>query len=1013
MRTDLELGSWAELSPEELMANPRLVAEHVGVTEPWKAIAYARRASSPSYDDLAYRIAATTPCRGVVPVKTIAQSLVDRERDREPLHLRRLRRIHDALRPRALDLPVTDGKLRYEFKHNSLDFFVERESSLGVRFEELWSMGRSHPPRMLLREAVPRDASATLNQHYSVPLPHAAWVSLSTLIDVGRFLPRQQWEELLVKQVEASRMYLFVSHRWQTPNHPDPDGREASLLAWQLIDHLCEAVLIASRRGLHEPRQFVPNVGQFIGLAGRELAELLIVNVLRPRLNETQVALAATEAAVFESHLGTGVIETASADIGLGLLRALLAQAPVMCSITESLCLWYDFASLPQAPRSADDEDVFQAGLRNLGPMQMMGNTVVLVDLPEHYLSRAWCTLEAIGANVSNQDLVLLHAKPRTTAAGAEVEHYFVLMMKDRNHVVRRAVLDTFLFQVQTPQECFERLRIALTETTDLRNVFELMLEVSYTPGAHIDGSSVVTGCWPLAIRADGHVILPVRSPRLMEFKDREERPGSLDWTRALVLRSAVTPPVVPAHIVVDQGRTGLRAHVIAIAGCEGDAVLIAGWAQEHLAELEAQIDASTVAISWISEDIVPVGHMPWGRLEPVEVPADMWVVVAPIVFLEYGNVARRLLTAAAVAGLERVTVAVDAHERNVSHLVRPTAAELSESIESVPSGFMDLRPISGGIFAAALTDKDVHLFQAPREAPPREEPPLVDQAKAPEQLQVILVNAVFKNNGQGLDTLCRVYPRSIAEQFKSWMRVPEELRAPPEQARAYVDAVVRIARHMKELGFDGPLKMLHSPDDNPIHRWYREFEAAQALAAQGDLAASTHELEGILTEMQGASGNAVADLRPKILGKIGANYFSDDRIDLAREFTRQALEASREVGDDQGVSIYQQNLQLLDSVVTTEDERVSKLARAQDLSDQGRYEASNAILGTLTAGEDSVVTCKVQGLLGTNYYWLGDQKAAAQHTEEAVSIAHRLDDPDPMRVYGYNLSRIITREDE
>ena len=250
-----ELGGWADLPPDALLSNVGLVTEHVAVTEAWKAIAYARRAQNPSYDELAYRIAAATPCRGAVPVQTIADALVERERDRESARIRRLRRDHDALRPRALDLPVSDGRLRYEFKDTTLDFFVQRQSSCGVDFEESWIVGRAHPPQMLLRDAVSRDALPMFNQRYSIQLPHAAWVSLGTMIEVGKLLPRQQWEDRLLKGIEPARLYLFVSHRWRTPHNPDPDGRETSLLAWQLIDHLCESVMVANRRGLHTPRK--------------------------------------------------------------------------------------------------------------------------------------------------------------------------------------------------------------------------------------------------------------------------------------------------------------------------------------------------------------------------------------------------------------------------------------------------------------------------------------------------------------------------------------------------------------------------------------------------------------------------------------------------------------------------------------------------------------------------------------------------------------------------------------
>ena len=92
---------------------------------------------------------------------------------------------------------------------------------------------------------------------------------------------------------------------------------------------------------------------------------------------------------------------------------------------------------------------------------------------------------------------------------------------------------------------------------------------------------------------------------------------------------------------------------------------------------------------------------------------------------------------------------------------------------------------------------------------------------------------------------------------------------------------------------------------------------------------------------------------------------------------------------------------------MTDDDASVALLSRAQSLSDQGRYEASNALLEPLVLGTAEVVTCKVHGLLGANCFWLGDMSAAARHTQEAVRLANSIGDPDAVRVYGYNLAQI------
>ena len=188
-------------------------------------------------------------------------------------------------------------------------------------------------------------------------------------------------------------------------------------------------------------------------------------------------------------------------------------------------------------------------------------------------------------------------------------------------------------------------------------------------------------------------------------------------------------------------------------------------------------------------------------------------------------------------------------------------------------------------------------------------------------------------------------------------------------------------------------------------------ISSAQVVASNGDRVASTRELEAVLAEMKGSSGTAIDSLRPKILGMIGANHFHDGRIDEAREATRLALEACAQVGDEQGVSVYRQNLQLLETALTKDDAVVAQVARAQELSDQGRYEASNAMLEPLGLDAVTTLTSKVHGLLGANYFWMGDRAIAARHTQEAVRFAERIGDPDAVRVYGYNLTQIRNPE--
>jgi len=93
---------------------------------------------------------------------------------------------------------------------------------------------------------------------------------------------------------------------------------------------------------------------------------------------------------------------------------------------------------------------------------------------------------------------------------------------------------------------------------------------------------------------------------------------------------------------------------------------------------------------------------------------------------------------------------------------------------------------------------------------------------------------------------------------------------------------LVQITHFIKNLGFEGPLNSLHSPEDNPINRWHRVITLGQDVAAEGNREARMRELEVVLAEMEGVKGNMVDKLRPKVLGMISVNHFNDGRIDQA-----------------------------------------------------------------------------------------------------------------------------------
>jgi hypothetical protein len=120
-----------------------------------------------------------------------------------------------------------------------------------------------------------------------------------------------------------------------------------------------------------------------------------------------------------------------------------------------------------------------------------------------------------------------------------------------------------------------------------------------------------------------------------------------------------------------------------------------------------------------------------------------------------------------------------------------------------------------------------------------------------------------------------------------------------------------------------------------------------------------------------------------------------------ARRFTALALADCQRIGDREGVRIYSENLNLLSNVgaagaggETAGDEARLRglIAKAQDVSDEVRYESSNQLLFEVLAemrhAEPSLTDAyrgKVYGLLGLNLFRLGDFEEARRYTELAL----------------------------
>jgi len=705
----IALGPLASIAPEALVVDPTQLSDIPVGVRTVTAVKYSRVGGSRAYDEIGFRLTAANLVRGDVPLQTLNAVRLERSRDRRAEDSDPIAAIleeEQKLRHRLFDLPDDSGRLRYRVEGRllQLEKVTERRSDT-----ETWTFPLTAPLAMLRQNAAPSDVSRLFTQQYRIEIPGAFWLPLSTLVARGRLHRYQDWRADVPPDTRPGHFYVFVSHRWLSPTEPDPDGTQAAFLAWQMIAYLCDAVRVARYRGLNEPRLRSLTLGFTVGISGSDLAEALVVNVLRTSLDETSLADAWAEARRLQSLTDNNGVSAAANDVGLARLRSVLAECPTLWRLVDRIHVWYDYACMPQPPRTPDDETTFRNGLQSLVAIQLLGHTVVLLDEAEEYLSRGWCTLEAIVADTEAVSMELLIGSARKTARDGTAEHYFRALLQDRPHIVWRAVLDTEVFRVQTEADCVARLALSVTDPRDLPFIYGQLRNLAAPSKIHVDDSELFTGAYPVAQAVDGSVVVPVKNERGAERDDSGDSVRSLDWTAALRLATSWSPGDTARpepHRSLPSRANRKTCHVVVVAGCEGEAVLWSNWTIAHRDALEALLDIDVRSSSWLAADIAPVGHFICGTLQPIVVRADVWVIAATQMRLTHCSVTAALTAAVASAGVPVWSLALDAAKGNVRAM---TASK--SSTRRIRTVDLRLVPRIGGACRSELLDQ---LFGEP-----------------------------------------------------------------------------------------------------------------------------------------------------------------------------------------------------------------------------------------------------------------------------------------------------------
>lgn len=173
---------------------------------------------------------------------------------------------------------------------------------------------------------------------------------------------------------EQPLVLLFISHRWETLEHPDPTGRQFKIIQ-EFLRRICicvEAMLVPARERL----QLVPS----LSFEGTLQAEEVVRRML-----------------------GSGPFAGTSACIGGQEAKRIVKERfrtdghdrnAFHAWLASKIAVWLDYTCMPQKPLSQEDEPVFRRSLLALDSLVMSSTVLALRQTADDYPMRGWCASE-------------------------------------------------------------------------------------------------------------------------------------------------------------------------------------------------------------------------------------------------------------------------------------------------------------------------------------------------------------------------------------------------------------------------------------------------------------------------------------------------------------------------------------------------------------------------------------------------------------------------------------------
>ena len=400
--------------------------------------------------------------------------------------------------------------------------------------EENW--GGRHDPNVHPFAHLPRDSKASLWEHYGMtrlvlsnssdydvvtgysisPSRRAAaayepwhgglgtWYSWSDVLEWSSW-PKRQAVTSSAKRPGEGDLLLFISHRWEDLEHPDPTGRQLLAVKTGLT-----IALAAALRSQEDRR------------TGSGLPEVFSQYLARLGAPDTDQAIFSWAEAV--EHIANEATDEASAWEAFRRLDAVTNCDPLK-RIRDNILVWYDYASMYQAPRLGQEENDFQLELARLNEIQSAAATVVIAG-DERYLTRAWCFLEICGG-IRRRLVELTPSWGESIGASSSGSKW-------------ASISDQFIGALRVLGiEAIYGTELQATHVEDLNTVASLIRQLPLVGLVTSDGSDLIGGSIPMPFRGgrwlmDGSRPQAQRTLNVIPIKDFGAIPDEESLSRAI-----------------------------------------------------------------------------------------------------------------------------------------------------------------------------------------------------------------------------------------------------------------------------------------------------------------------------------------------------------------------------------------------------------------------------------------------------------------------------------------------